>query len=94
MNTLLEQLSQLPEYREKYLSIPPALSGTENVQLGSHGFITDQKEWNWNAILDCLQEEIHTAGFETWYQFVNADLSHEALISYATESSVQGLTKA
>ena len=94
MNSLLDQLSQLPEYREKYLSIPPALSGTENVQLGSHEFITDQTEWNWNAILDCLQEEIHTAGFEAWYQFINTNLSYEALISYATESSTQGLTKA
>ncbi len=94
MNTLLDQLSQLPEYREKYLSIPPALSGTENVQFESHGFITDQTGWNWDAILNCLQEEIHTAGFETWYQFVNVDLSYEAVISYATESSAGGLTKA
>lgn len=93
MNTLLEQLSQLPEYREGYLSLPQALSGTENVQLGSQGFAADKKDWNWDAILSCLQEEIQDAGFEAWYKYINSDLSYEALLSYATESNTEGLVR-
>ncbi len=93
MDTLLEQLSQLPEYREGYLALPPVLSGTENVQLGSQGFIADKEGWNWDTILSCLQEEIREAGFETWYKYITNDLSYDALLSYTTESRAEGLMK-
>ncbi len=93
MNTLLEQLSQLPEYREGYLSLPQALPGTENVQLGSQGFTAGKKDWNWDAILSCLQKEIQDAGFEAWYKYISNDLSYDALLSFATESSTEGLIK-
>ena len=94
MDTLLEQLSQLPEYREGYLTLPPALSGTENVQLGSMECIVDKEGWEWDTILSCLQEEIKEVGFEAWYKYINNDLSYDALLSYTTESSTEGLMKA
>jgi len=71
MESIVEQLSNLPDYRNAYLTLPDALSGTERV----HWESVDGKEtWNWQEIFDCLGEEIREAGFASWYKFLNMDI--------------------
>ena len=73
MNSIIEQLASLPDYREAYMALPDALSGTERVYWGgqSYSYLPGGTDWDWDAIFSSLREEIHEAGFEAWYKLLN-----------------------
>lgn len=70
MEKIVQRMAALPEYRETYMTLPPVLSGTENILLNGENVLINSPDskWDWNAIFTCLQDEINEAGFEKWYK--------------------------
>lgn len=76
MNSIVEQLASLPDYRDAYMALPEALSGTERVYWGGHASVSaGGTDWDWDAIFSSLREEIDEAGFEAWYKLLNMNTS-------------------